>query len=101
MGVPERTRNSGRGKVAKVAVLAGLVAVLASGCSGEEVLRFGWPEGVTPEADSMRTFWTWSVVAALVVGVIVWGLMFWTMAFHRKKPSASGEDALPRQFQYN
>ncbi|MCP2252280.1 cytochrome c oxidase subunit 2 [Prauserella aidingensis] len=104
MGVPERTRNTGRGKVAKVTVLAGLVAVLATGCSGEEVLRFGWPEGVTPEADSMRTFWTWSVIAALVVGVIVWGLMFWSMIFHRKKPSAAdrpGEEALPRQFQYN
>lgn len=104
MGVPERTRNTRRGKVAKVTMLAGLVAVLATGCSGEEVLRFGWPDGVTPEADSMRTFWTWSVVAALVVGAIVWGLMFWSMIFHRKKPSAAdvgGEEALPRQFQYN
>nr|WP_221219618.1 cytochrome c oxidase subunit II [Prauserella isguenensis] len=77
---------------------------MATGCSGEEVLRFGWPEGVTPEADSMRTFWTWSVIAALVVGAIVWGLMFWSMIFHRKKPSpadTAGEEALPRQFQYN
>ncbi|PXY21699.1 cytochrome c oxidase subunit II [Prauserella sp. PE36] len=99
MGVPERTRGKRRGKVAKVAALAGLVAILATGCSGEEVLRFGWPEGVTPEADRMRTLWTWSVIAALAVGVIVWGLIFWTVAFHRKKKGTV--EALPRQFQYN
>ncbi|MBK1786212.1 aa3-type cytochrome oxidase subunit II [Prauserella cavernicola] len=99
MGVPERTRGKRRGKSAKVAALAGLVAVTATGCSGEEILRFGWPEGVTPEADHMRTLWTWSVVAALIVGVIVWGLIFWSIAFHRKKKDTV--EALPRQFQYN
>jgi cytochrome c oxidase subunit 2 len=44
----------------------------------------------------MREFWTWSVIAALAVGVIVWGLILWSVAFHRKRG-----DALPRQFQYN
>ncbi len=46
----------------------------------------------------MHTLWLWSVIAALVVGVMVWGLMFWTAAFHRKK---KGDDELPRQFGYN
>lgn len=83
-------------RLVKVAGLVGLVAVAATGCSADEVLRFGWPQGVTPQAESMRQLWTWSVIAALAVGVLVWGLMFWTVAFHRKK----GEE-LPRQFQYN
>ena len=38
------------------------------------------------------------LIAALVVGVIVWGLMFWTAAFHRHKKT---DTELPRQFGYN
>lgn len=86
-------------RVGKVAALAGMVALLATGCSGDEVLRFGWPVGVTEQAAKMRWLWTWSVIAALVVGVVVWGLIFWSAAFHRKKNADPTE--LPRQFQYN
>ncbi|HEY1971212.1 MAG TPA: cytochrome c oxidase subunit II [Pseudonocardia sp.] len=81
----------------KVAVLAAVVAVSASGCSVEEVIRFGWPIGVTPQALEMRQLWTSLVLLSLVVGVIVWGLTAWAVAFHRKK----GEGELPRQFQYS
>ncbi len=83
---------------AGLAALLALTAVLVSGCSSEEVLRFGWPEGITPQAESMRQLWTWSVIAALAVGVLVWGLMFWTVTFHRKK---AGSAEFPRQTQYN
>ncbi|MDA3649240.1 cytochrome c oxidase subunit II [Saccharopolyspora indica] len=95
MGLKEGTRVP---RLVKVAGLIGLVGVAATGCTTDEVLRFGWPEGVTPQADSMRNLWTWSVIAALVVGVLVWGLIFWSVAFHRKK---KGDEELPRQFQYN
>ncbi|GHF07134.1 cytochrome c oxidase subunit II [Amycolatopsis deserti] len=100
MGRDERTPASRSAKVGKVAALAGLVALLATGCSGDEVLRFGWPVGVTKESEDMRVLWTWSVIAALAVGVIVWGLIFWSVAFHRKKKT-DGPGDLPRQFQYN
>jgi len=73
-----------------------LLALSLTGCSSEEFLRFGWPEGVTDQAEKMRELWTGSVIAALVVGVIVWGLMFWTVAFHRKK-----DNEIPRQFKEN
>jgi len=95
----ERTQASKPARAGKMAALLGLVTVTATGCSGSEILRFGWPEGVTPQGEKMRELWTWSVIAALVVGVIVWGLIFWSVAFHRKKKEAT-ED-LPRQFQYN
>ena len=38
------------------------------------------------------------MIASLVVGVIVWGLIFWSSAFHRKKAT---DTELPRQFGYN
>lgn len=99
VGNPERipVKRAGR-----VAALAALVMLTATGCSGDEILRFGWPVGVTPQAHDMRTLWTWTVIAALAVGVIVWALIFWTAIFHRKKKTADGaEEELPRQFQYN
>ena len=83
-------------RLLSVAGLAGLVAFASTGCSVHELFAFGWPEGVTPQAERMRALWIWATVASLVVGAIVWGLMAWTIAFHRKK-----SDAIPRQFQYN
>jgi cytochrome c oxidase subunit 2 len=90
-------RRSGR--AGRRSALAGLLAVAAlvlSGCSTEEVLRFGWPKGITPQAEAMRELWTWSVVAALVVGFFVWGLIFWVVVRYRKRG-----DALPPQTRYN
>ncbi|MFC7751887.1 cytochrome c oxidase subunit II [Tsukamurella soli] len=69
-----------------------------SGCSADEAMRFGWPEGVTPQARDMTTLWSWSVVAALIMGALVWGLTFWTITFHRKK---EGTPDFPRQTGYN
>ena len=86
-------------RAVKLAVVAALTVPLVTGCSVDEVLRFGWPEGVTPQAENMRTLWTWSVIAALVVGLITWGAMFWAMIFHRKR--AGDDDEPPRQTQYN
>ncbi|MFI1918700.1 cytochrome c oxidase subunit II [Nocardia sp. NPDC020380] len=76
-----------------------MTAMLVSGCSIDNPwLRFGWPSGVTPQATRMRELWTWSVLAALAMGVLVWGLTFWTIAFHRKKPNSP---EFPRQTGYN
>jgi cytochrome c oxidase subunit II len=88
-------------KVARAASLSGVLggaAVLLSGCSWSEAIGLGWPEGITPEAHLNRELWVGSLIAALVVGVIVWGLIFWSSAFHRHK---KGDTELPRQFGYN
>ncbi len=95
MGDVVRTRV---GRAARIAGLSVVVALLTSGCSAQDVLRFGWPVGVTPQAEAMRDLWVWSCVAALVVGVIVWGLMLWAVVFHRKR---RGDTSMPRQTQYN
>ncbi len=91
-------RDQGFGRVAAPVGVAALM-VLLTGCTPNDLVAFGWPEGVTPQAENMRTLWTWSVVAALVVGAITWGAMFWAMIFHRKK--AGDDDTPPRQTQYN
>lgn len=81
-----------------LSVILGGTALLLSGCSWSEVLGLGWPKGITPEAHLNRELWIGSVIASLVVGAIVWGLIFWTSAFHRKKKT---DTDLPRQFGYN
>jgi cytochrome c oxidase subunit II len=85
----------------RLPVLAGLLSLLTvtlSGCSWSEVLGLGWPRGITPEGDYNRQLWIGAVIASLVVGVVVWGLMFWSSAFHRRKAT---DTELPRQFGYN
>jgi cytochrome c oxidase subunit 2 len=85
-------------RLSQVGLLAG-AAVLLSGCSvhdAELKMRFGWPTGVTHQGDRMRTLWTWSSVAALIVGVIVWGLIFWCCIRYRKT-----NDLLPTQTKYH
>jgi cytochrome c oxidase subunit 2 len=85
-------------RLARLAAL-GLLGVLAlTGCTApnNEFWRFGWPEGVTDEAAEMRELWTWTVIAALIVGILVWGLIFWAVIRYRKRG-----DELPRQTAYN
>ncbi|MGV0852795.1 aa3-type cytochrome oxidase subunit II [Mycolicibacterium phlei] len=83
---------------ASLFIVLGATALLLSGCSWSDVLGLGWPKGITPEAHLNRELFIGSVIASLVVGAIVWGLIFWTSAFHRKK---KGDTELPRQFGYN
>jgi cytochrome c oxidase subunit 2 len=93
-----RPGTRSRRRTAGLAVTFSALALALSGCSWREGLALGWPNGITPEAHANHTLWLGSVIAALVIGVIVWALMFWTAAFHRKK---KGDDELPRQFGYN
>jgi cytochrome c oxidase subunit 2 len=81
-----------------LSVVLGGTTLLLSGCSWSEALGLGWPYGITPEGKLNRELWIGSVIASLVVGVIVWALIFWTSAFHRKKKT---DTELPRQFGYN
>ena len=85
-------------KLVALSVLLGGTALLLSGCSWSEVLGLGWPNGITPEGKLNRELWIGSVIASFVVGIIVWALIFWTSAFHRKKKT---DTELPRQFGYN
>jgi cytochrome c oxidase subunit 2 len=76
--------------------LLGLAVLVLSGCSPEENLRFGWPRGITTQSEQMLDLWIASTIAALVVGVAVWGLIFWCVVRYRKRG-----DELPAQTRYN
>jgi cytochrome c oxidase subunit 2 len=77
---------------------AGVIAlVLLSGCSVDDAFYFGWPKGgITDQSKRMYDLWIGSVIAALVIGVFVWGLIFWCVVRYRKR----GEE-LPAQTRYN
>jgi cytochrome c oxidase subunit 2 len=75
--------------------------MLLSGCSVEGVGKafgnFGWPDrGVSLQAHKMYDLWIASVIAALVVGIFVWGLIFWCIIRYRKRG-----DELPVQTRFN
>ncbi|HEY0359681.1 MAG TPA: cytochrome c oxidase subunit II [Mycobacteriales bacterium] len=91
---PRRSGRAGR-RLAPVGLL-GLAVLVLSGCTPEENLRFGWPRGITTQSEQMLDLWIASVIAALVVGVGVWGLIFWCVVRYRKRG-----DELPAQTRYN
>src|SRR6201998_3601147 len=93
-----RSAGARRLRLPVLAGLLGMLAVSLSGCMWWEVFGLGWPRGITPEADFNRQLWIGAVIASLVVGAVVWGLIFWSSAFHRKKAT---DTELPRQFGYN
>ncbi len=84
-------------RLARVAALGLLGVPALSGCTPDnEFWRWGWPEGITEQSQDIKGLWIWSVIAALIVGILVWALIGWSIVRHRKK----GDD-LPRQTAYN
>jgi cytochrome c oxidase subunit 2 len=83
--------------LARLAGLGATVAALLSGCSfADTVHGFGWFKGITPEGHRMYDLWIAACIAALVVGVFVWGLIFWCVVRYRKRG-----DELPPQTRFN
>ena len=94
---PRRTRRP----ALKWAGIAAVAAVALSGCS-EQVQR-GWLPGssdaeVTNQTGRITDLWVGSWIAALIVGLITWGLMLWCVAVYRKRKS---DDVLPVQLRYH
>ena len=90
--------RSRRFRMAGLALTLGTLAVTLSGCSWKDAIGLGWPKGITPQAHANYNLWIYSVIAAFVVGAIVFVLLFWASVFHRKKAT---DTEFPRQFGYN
>jgi len=101
VGVKSTTARPRAVRLAGLGVSAvGLPALLA-GCSAEDIGskfgNFGWPStGISEEAHHMYDLWIAAVIAALVVGFFVWGLIFWCVIRYRKRG-----DELPVQTRFN
>ncbi|MFE5869761.1 cytochrome c oxidase subunit II [Streptomyces roseifaciens] len=80
------------------ALAAGAVLATASGCTYKDFPRLGMPTPVTEEAPRILSLWQGSWAAALVVGVLVWGLIIWSVIFHRRSRT---KVEVPQQTRYN
>ncbi len=77
--------------------LALTCAVVLSGC-GESLSRGLLPHGVTDQSGRITNLWNGSWLAALGVGVLVWGLILWCVVAYRRTKDDIG---LPEQLRYN
>ncbi|MFJ9647293.1 aa3-type cytochrome oxidase subunit II [Streptomyces sp. NPDC004244] len=82
------------------ALTAGVVLATATGCSynWEDFPRLGFPYPVTEEAPRILSLWQGSWAAALVTGILVWGLILWSVIFHRRSRT---KVEVPPQTRYN
>jgi cytochrome c oxidase subunit 2 len=80
------------------ALAAGLVLATATGCSYKDYPRLGMPSPVTEEAPRILALWQGSWAAALATGVLVWGLILWSVIFHRRSRT---KVEIPPQTRYN
>ncbi|MFD2763292.1 cytochrome c oxidase subunit II [Micromonospora eburnea] len=91
-------RRRGAGRLAGLGLGGAALLVLLTGCDvGKTFDGFGWPQGgITPQSHRMYDLWIASCIAALAVGVFVWGLIFWCVIRYRKRGNK-----LPVQTRYN
>ncbi|WP_431837609.1 aa3-type cytochrome oxidase subunit II [Cellulomonas sp. Y8] len=84
-----------------VAGAATTVALALAGCSPEA--QRGWLPGdsdneITNQTGRITNLWVGSWVAALLVGILVWGLILWCVTVYRKRKD---DDQLPVQLRYH
>ncbi|MGY2704106.1 aa3-type cytochrome oxidase subunit II [Nocardioides sp. HB32] len=86
----------------RVAALAAVgVGVLAlGGCSSEtqgQWERFAMPDPASEQGEHILNLWQGAWIAALITGVVVWGLIFWAVFRFRRR----SDDEIPIQTRYN
>ncbi|WP_328401548.1 cytochrome c oxidase subunit II [Streptomyces sp. NBC_00390] len=98
-GSDRSSRRPMRRKLPQV-LLAGLILATATGCSynWQDFPRLGMPTPVTEEAPRILSLWQGSWAAALATGVLVWGLILWSIVFHRRSRT---KVEVPPQTRYN
>ncbi|CAI3798364.1 aa3-type cytochrome oxidase subunit II [Pseudarthrobacter sp. MM222] len=91
--------GSRRKKISTITGLALAGALALTGCSPE--VQKGWlptERDTTNHTDRIMDLWVNSWIAALVVGIITWGLMIWCIVAYRRRKGTVG---FPRQNSFN
>jgi cytochrome c oxidase subunit 2 len=92
--LPPRARRVGL-------LTAGSAGLLLLGaCSAEDqdqIRRLAMPEPITDRAPHIYDLWHGSWLAAMIVGVLVWGLIGWAAFKYRRR----SDDEIPVQMRYN
>lgn len=89
--------NAPHKRIALLSMTIVSVALLA-GCSNDsEYGRLGMPDPATEEGPRILSLWQGSWLAAMVVGVFVWGLLIWAIVAYRRREG----DPLPSQIRYS
>jgi cytochrome c oxidase subunit II len=81
--------------------LAAAAVLALSGCSADQLARGYLPAesvGATNQTPVIQQLWNGSWIAALAVGVIVWGLTIWCVVAYRRR---AGDPEVPPQFRYH
>ncbi len=86
------------GRRAGVAGIGLLGVVVLSGCTLAQWERAAMPEPVTVEGETTLGFWQGSWIAAMAVGILVWGLIIWAVIAYRRR---KGDNTIPVQTKYN
>ena len=86
-------------RATRTLALGGLLLVSLTACSSDEMPTFAMPDrDVTDQAPRVLSLWQGSWIAAFAVGAVVWGLIIWTVIFHRRRRNSH---ELPPQTRYN
>lgn len=99
MGLQLPKRSVVPKRVATVALM-GVTLLMLGACSEadkDQISRLAMPEPATVQGPATFELWKWAWVAALVVGVITWGLIFYAVARFRRR----SQDEVPVQTRYN
>ncbi|REF34904.1 cytochrome c oxidase subunit II [Thermasporomyces composti] len=92
--MPRRAR-----RWASVASLAGVALVSLSGCAGQgggNWSRLGLPAPASDRATHVLNLWQGAWIAAACVGLLVWGLIIWSVIAYRRR-----DDKIPPQTRYH
>ncbi|HSJ20440.1 MAG TPA: cytochrome c oxidase subunit II [Nocardioidaceae bacterium] len=96
--LPKRGQSV-RTRVGTVAMVsAGLL--LLGACSSEDqaqIRRLAMPEPATDRAPYIDDLWRWGWLAAIIVGILVWGLIIYAVIKFRRR----SDDEIPVQTRYN
>ena len=76
--------------------LAVALVTMTAGCQTSAWENLGLRQPDTKQGSMITHLWQGSWVAAIAVGIVVWGLILWAVIFHRKR-----SDGVPRQVRYN